>query len=161
MTMRVRTGLLMLIAALAMMGLASCGHYTCGANFGVSTCASGTVSLSGGGGGSTAAAFVYLINGSGSPGSMISYTLNTNAIPPTLTATSSYIAPATPPIDAGIGLAVAQKQFLYAAFDRHYRKFDVSAKQSNYRVATNQVQRDGIRHAKGDHEPGWHAAVRR
>ena len=41
MTMRVRAGL-MLMAALAMMGLASCGHYICseGANFGASTCTS-------------------------------------------------------------------------------------------------------------------------
>jgi hypothetical protein len=115
MTIRVRSGL-MLIAALAMIGLASCGHYTCGVNFGSSTCAGGPPSLTGSGGGSTAAAFVYLVNGTASPGSMVSYTLNTIAVPPTLTFTSNYTAPATPSRDAGIGIAVAQKKFLYAAF---------------------------------------------
>ena len=114
MTMRMRTGL-MLIVALAMMGLASCGHYVCGANFGNSTCAQGTVSLTGSGGGSTAAAFAFVANGSG-VGSMVGYTLNTSATPPTLTGTSNYVAPVTPSHDAGIGMTVAQKQFLYAAF---------------------------------------------
>lgn len=114
MTIRVRSGL-MLIAALAMMGLASCGHYTCGASFGSSTCTGGPPSLSGGGGGSAAAAFVFVANGSAT-GSMIGYTLNTNAAPPTLASTPNYTAPAIPNNDAGIGMAVAQKKFLYAAF---------------------------------------------
>jgi hypothetical protein len=115
MTTRVRAALILVIA-LAMMGLASCGHYVCGANFGNSTCASGTVSLSGGNGGSTAAAFVFVTNGTASPGAVIGYTLNTSATPPALTATPNYTAPSTPNLDSGIGLAVAQKQFLYAAF---------------------------------------------
>lgn len=114
MTMRVRTGLLLTLA-LAMMGLASCGHYVCGANFGNSTCAAGQVSLTGGSGGSTAAAFAFILNGSGN-GSMVGYTLNTSATPPTLTFTSNFTAPKTPTADAGIGMTVAQKKFLYAAF---------------------------------------------
>jgi 6-phosphogluconolactonase (cycloisomerase 2 family) len=107
---------LMLIAALATMGLSGCGHYTCGATFGSSTCATGTVSLSGGGGGSAAAAYVYLINGSGSPGSLVSYTLNTASAPPAFSFTANYTAPTTPGADAGMGMALAQSKFLYAAF---------------------------------------------
>jgi hypothetical protein len=114
MTIRVRSGL-MLIAALATLGLASCGHYTCGASFGSSTCTGGPPSLSGGGGGSAAAAFVFVANGSAT-GSIVGYTLNTNAAPPALTFTPNYTAPTTPNNDAGIGMAVAQKQFLYAVF---------------------------------------------
>ena len=62
MTMRVR-GVLMLVAGLAVMGLASCGHYNCssGATFGNSSCtASGGGLGSGGGGGSATAAFVFV-----------------------------------------------------------------------------------------------------
>ena len=66
MTIRVRMGLI-LIAALATMGLSSCGHYTCGPTFGSSTCAAGAVSLSGGGGGSAPPRIYYFINGSASP----------------------------------------------------------------------------------------------
>src|SRR6202007_730893 len=62
MTMRVRAALLLPVA-LAMMGLASCGHYVCGVNFGNSTCTAGQVGLTGGGGGSAAAAFTFVLNG--------------------------------------------------------------------------------------------------
>jgi len=104
------------MVALAMMGLASCGHYTCGATFGSSTCAAGPPGLSGGGGtGSATAAFVFVANGSAT-GSIVGYTLNTSVTPPTLTATANYTAPVTPSADAGMGMAVAQKQFLYTAF---------------------------------------------
>jgi hypothetical protein len=115
MTMRVRAAL-MLVIAFGMMGLASCGHYICGANFGNSTCAAGPVSLSGGGTGNTAAAFVFVADGTASPGIVVGYTLDTAATPPTLKATPNYTAPTTPNLDSGIGMAVAQKQFLYAAF---------------------------------------------
>ena len=113
MTMRVRTGLV-LIVALAAMGLASCGHYVCGANFGNSTCAAGPPSL--GGGGSTGTAFAFVANGTASPGTIVGYTLNTSATPPTLKATANYTPPTTPGNDSGIGMTVAQKQFMYAAF---------------------------------------------
>jgi hypothetical protein len=118
MTKRVQV-VLMLIVALAMMGLASCGHYTCGANFGNSTCAAGPLSLSGNGQGSTAAAFVFVSNGTASPGGIVGYTLNTNAVPPTLEATANFTSPTTPGFDSGIGIAVAQKQFLYTAFGKN------------------------------------------
>ena len=115
MTMRVQTGLL-LIVALTAIGLASCGHYVCGPTFGNSTCAAAPPSLSGGnGGGSAATAFVFVANGSAA-GSIVGYTLNTSVTPATLTATPNYTAPQTPTADAGAGMVVAQKQFLYAAF---------------------------------------------
>jgi hypothetical protein len=115
MTMRVQA-VLTLMVGLAMMGLASCGHYTCGATFGSSTCNAGPPGLGGGNGtGSTTAAFAFVANGSAS-GSIVGYTLNTSVTPPTLTATANYTAPVTPSADAGMGMVVAQKQFLYTAF---------------------------------------------
>jgi hypothetical protein len=114
MTKQVRTGL-MLIVAMAVMGLASCGHYTCGVTFGNSTCAGGPVSLNGGTG-SADAAFVFVSDGTASPGSIQGYTLDTNVNPPTLKATTSYTPPSTPGNDSGMGMAVAQKKFLYTAF---------------------------------------------
>ncbi|MGB7823977.1 MAG: hypothetical protein WBL22_17405, partial [Candidatus Sulfotelmatobacter sp.] len=64
MTMRVRA-VLMLIAALAMMGLASCDHYNCssGANFGGSSCTSTGSGISQGGTTSSAAsAFAFAVD---------------------------------------------------------------------------------------------------
>jgi len=61
MTMRVRAGF-MLIVAVAM-GLTGCGHYTCGATFGSSTCTPTGSGLSGGGGGNVGngvTALVYI-----------------------------------------------------------------------------------------------------
>src|SRR5258708_20155199 len=115
MTMGVRT-VSMVIIALAIMGLGSWGHYTCGGNFGSATCAAGPPSLSGGGtGGSAAAAFAFVLNGTAT-GSVVGYTLNTSVNPPTLTSTANYTAPVTPTADSGIGMAVAKKHIMYAAF---------------------------------------------
>lgn len=118
MTMRVR-GVLMLVAGLAVMGLASCGHYNCssGATFGNSSCtASGGGLGSSGGGGSATAAFVFVADatGTGTTGTIDGYTLNTTAS--TFGATPSYTAPATPLNDNGVGLVVAQEKFLYTGF---------------------------------------------
>ena len=55
-----------------------------------------------------------MLNGSGSPGELSGYTLNT--VNTLLAPTSSNGFPETPGFDAGIGMVVAQKQFLYAAF---------------------------------------------
>ncbi len=115
MTMRIRM-VFMLIAALAIVSLSGCGHYTCGATFGSSTCTAGPPGIGGGGGGSAAAAYVYLLNGTASPGSMVSYTLDTASAPPAFSFTSNYTAPTTPSFDAGMGLALAQGKFLYTAF---------------------------------------------
>jgi hypothetical protein len=117
MTMRVRA-VLMLAAGLAVMGLASCGHYTCGATFGSSSCtpSSGGLGTSGGGGGSATAAFVFVADaaGTGTTGTIDGYTLNTTAA--TFGPTPSYTAPATPLNDNGVGLVVAQEKFLYTGF---------------------------------------------
>jgi 6-phosphogluconolactonase len=116
MTMRVRASLMLVVA---MMGLASCDHYNCptGATFGSSSCTASAAGLGGGTGTGTAtAAFVFVSNGSGGTGAVEGYTLDTSVAPPTLGATPSYTAPATPGEDAGMGMVVAQKQFLYTAF---------------------------------------------
>src|SRR5579872_1190914 len=99
MKMQVRT-VLMLIA-LATMGLTGCGHYTCGANFGNSTCNGGPASLTGSGSGNAAAAFVFVSSGNASSGQMAGYTLNTSVNPPTLSTTPNYTPPATPAFEIG------------------------------------------------------------
>jgi hypothetical protein len=107
----------MLVAGLAVMGLASCGHYICGAGFGSSTCTSSGGGPGGGGTtGSATAAFVFVADatGTGTTGTIDGYTLNTTAS--TLAATPSYTAPATPLNDAGVGLVVAQEKYLYTGY---------------------------------------------
>jgi hypothetical protein len=116
MTMRVRWAL-MLVAGLAVMGLASCGHYICGAGFGSSSCTSSGGGLGGGGTtGSATAAFVFVADATGTAttGTIDGYTLNTTAS--TFAATPSYTAPATPLNDAGVGLVVAQEKYLYTGY---------------------------------------------
>jgi len=113
MTMRVRV-VLMLIAAVAMMGLAGCDHYNCpsGANFGSSSCTSSGAGLGGGGtSGNATAAFAFAVD---EAGTIDSYTLNTTGN--TFQATTSYTAPTIPPNQGGAGMVVAQTQFLYTAF---------------------------------------------
>lgn len=118
--------LLSALALLAIMFLAACGGgYNCQVTFGSSTCtpSGGGVTLGGGGsgggsggggggGGSSTTAFVFVINGTGS-GEVVGYTDTGTA---TMEITNSFVPPATPPVDAGVGMTVAQKQFLYAAF---------------------------------------------
>ncbi len=114
MTMRFRT-VSMLMLALAMMAQAGCDHYNCssGANFGSSSCTGGTLSLGGGGGttGNATAAFAFAVD---EAGTIDGYTLNTTA--GTFQATSGYTAPTVPTSELGLGMVVAQTQFLYAAF---------------------------------------------
>lgn len=112
MTMRVRW-VLMLVAGLAVMGLVGCGHYTCGAGFGSSTCtSSGPPSLGGGGGtGGAATAFVFAGDESGT---IDSYTYSTGA--GTLAATSDYTGPSTPSNMPVAGITVAQGLYLYAVY---------------------------------------------
>jgi hypothetical protein len=118
MTKQVRT-ILVLIVALATLGLASCDHYNCanGLNFGSSTCTSSPITGPGSGstGGTATAAFVFAVDeGTGTGGTIDGYTLDTTA--QTLQVTPSYTAPAIPQNDGGVGMVVAQKQFLYAGF---------------------------------------------
>jgi len=116
MTMRVQASL-MLIMALAMMGLASCDHYNCasGPNLGTSCTSSGsglgTTGTGTGTGTGAATAFAFAID---EAGTIDGYTLN--ATSGTFQATSGYTAPTIPSNDQGSGMVVAQEQFLYAAF---------------------------------------------
>ncbi len=114
MTMRVRM-VLLLTVALAMMGLASCDHYICtsGATFGSSSCTATGSGLGGSGtGGSATAAFAFAVDTAGN--TIDGYTLNTTAN--TLAATTGYTAPAVPPNNGGVGMVVAQAQYLYVGF---------------------------------------------
>jgi hypothetical protein len=116
MRMQVRT-VLMLIVGLAVMGLANCDHYVCTVELGSSSCTPSTPGLGASGtGGSATAAFVFVADSTGTSttGTIDGYTLNTSAS--TFLATPSYTAPTTPLGDGGVGLAVAQKQFLYTGY---------------------------------------------
>ena len=115
MTKRVRADLL-LIVALATLGLAGCDHYTCGTglNFGSSTCSNSSLSNPGGSGsgGSATAALVFAVDqGTGTGGTIDGFTLDTTAN--TFQATPSFTAPTIPSNEGGVGMVVAQKQFLY------------------------------------------------
>jgi len=109
MTRQVRL-VLMLIVALAVMGLASCDHYTCKVTFGNSTCGSGGGGLSqgGGGGGNTALALGYYVNGT----QVQSFELSPQA---SLLATPGFVVP-TLPTNPHSAMAIAQQQFLYLPY---------------------------------------------
>lgn len=118
MTMKARA-LLSLLAMLAMVFLVNCGgSYSCSVTFGASSCTpsgsglgSGGTGSGGGGGGSTSTTFAYAVD---QGGTMDGYELSTTS--GTLAAISGYAAPAIPASDPSLGVVVAQKQFLYAAF---------------------------------------------
>jgi DNA-binding beta-propeller fold protein YncE len=120
MTMRVR-GFLMLVAGLAVMGLASCGHYTCGAGFGSSTCtSSGPPSLGGGGGnGASGTVFAYLLAEVGASDGMAADTLSLSAN--TFAEASGFVAPPLPlglPLDGGtVVVNLTSQKYLYIPFD--------------------------------------------
>lgn len=118
MTNPVRAGL-MITVALAMMGLASCGHYICtgGANFGSSTC---DASTSGGGGGlnGTGTVYAYLLFEVGASDGMAADALSLSAntwleeesfIPPSL--------PSTVSLDGGtVVVNLTGQKYIYVAF---------------------------------------------
>ncbi len=110
MAMKLRA-LFSFVVVLATMGLAGCGHYTCGITFGASTCTPSGSGIGQGGGTSTNAAYIFAVDSSS--GTIDGYTLNTTAN--TLGPTTSYTAP-TIPKDTGAGMVVAQGTYLYAAF---------------------------------------------
>src|ERR1700678_1266141 len=111
--------LLNLLAIAAVMCLAGCSdHYTCNVEFGASTCTppSGSGPTSGGGGGgggggSTPTAFAYAVD---QGGTVDGFSLSSGA--GTFAAISGFSAPAIPTTDPGIGMVVAQEQFVYAMF---------------------------------------------
>jgi hypothetical protein len=113
--------LALLVPVAAMLMLPACGHYNCadGNEFGPTVCnstGSSGFGSGGSGGGSTNAAFAFAVDGTGgtSNGTIDGYTLNTSAN--TFAATPSYTAPTIPPNDGGVGMVVAQSQYLYAGF---------------------------------------------
>ena len=117
MTTRVRTGLMVMLV-LATMGLASCGHYTCGVTFGNSTCNAGPPGLNGGGN-ATGTVFIYQLGQSNSNGTTIvaaSLDLSTNKfqedinfVPPPL--------PSTFPTDGGtVVVSKGSQKYLYVPF---------------------------------------------
>jgi hypothetical protein len=98
--------------------LAGCGHYTCQAGFGDTTCGSGgSTSLNQGNGSNTASAFVYAVDQGqtgASNGTIDGYELISSSS--SFAPISTYTAPTIPAAEGGMGMAVAQKQFLYAGF---------------------------------------------
>jgi hypothetical protein len=119
MTMRVR-GFLLLVAGLAVMGLASCGHYTCSAGFGSSTCtSSGPPSLGGGGNGASGTVFAYLLSEVGASDGMAADTLSLSAN--TFQVATAFAAPPLPlglPADGGtVVVNLANQKYLYIPFN--------------------------------------------
>ena len=92
------------IVLLATTGMAGCGHYTCGATFGASTC-TGTPPTSSG----TPAAFAYAVDQNGT---MDGYAFSSSAA--SFAPISGYAAPAIAQNTGGVGVVVAQGKYLYA-----------------------------------------------
>ncbi len=119
MTMRVR-GFLMLVAGMAAIGLTGCGHYTCGAGFGSSTCTSnGPPSLGGGGNGASGTVFAYLLSETGSSDGMAADTLSLSAN--TFQEPTAFVAPPLPlglPLDGGtVVVNLPNQKYLYIPFN--------------------------------------------
>ena len=124
MTKRVRT-FLVCVVALAAMGLANCGKYNCASDDGLSfsggSCNSSSPSgiSSSGTSSSSASAFVFAIDSdvttsSTSTGEIDGYSIDSTSS--TSGPISGFTAPTVPPNDGGVGMVIAQKQFLYAGF---------------------------------------------
>jgi hypothetical protein len=107
---------LMLMVALGLVFWTSCGHYICSDTLSNNNCATGSGNGGGlgggGGGGGTPKTEAFAFTVDQSAGTMDGYTLTTS----TFAATTGYTPPAIPLNDAGTGVVVAQKQFLYAVF---------------------------------------------
>jgi Lactonase, 7-bladed beta-propeller len=119
MTMRVRTALT-LMAVLAVMALAGCGHYTCSAGFGASTCTtSGPPSLGGSGGnGASGTVYAYLLFEVGSSDGMAADTLSLSAN--TWLEAPGFVAPPLPSLtylDGGTAVVnLTNQKYLYIPF---------------------------------------------
>jgi hypothetical protein len=117
MTIKVRT-LWVAGLVLAAMWLAGCDHYVCttGATFGNATCTSSGSGLSSGTGTSSASAYVYAVDegtSSTTTGTIDGYAYDASAV--TFGPITSYTAPTIPINNGGVGMAVAQDLYLYAA----------------------------------------------
>ena len=107
--------LLSVLVALGTMFLVNCNGFSCG-GFSSLPCGAGGGNGTGpfgggGGGGGSSSAFVFAVD---QTGTIDGYTLNSTA--GTFAATSSYTAPVIPTNSGGVGMVIAQKQFLYAGF---------------------------------------------
>jgi 6-phosphogluconolactonase (cycloisomerase 2 family) len=118
MTMRLRI-LLILAVTLGLLFWTGCsGQYSCSNTFSSNSCGTGGSGGGGigggggggGGGGSTPSAFAFTVDSLA--GTIDGYTLSAGAS--TFQATASYTPPAILTGDPGVGMVVAQKQFLYA-----------------------------------------------
>jgi 6-phosphogluconolactonase len=118
MTTKARALLSLLLVVLATMFLVNCSPYSCRVTFGASTCTPSGSGIGsgggggGGGGGGAASAFAFAVDQNGT---MDGYTLNSSA--GTFQFTPGYIAPTIPLNDPGVGMVIAQKQFVYAVFE--------------------------------------------
>ncbi|MGA8443252.1 MAG: hypothetical protein WB762_01860 [Candidatus Sulfotelmatobacter sp.] len=125
MTTRLRA-LLGFLTALATIFLVNCGGgYTCQASFGGSCTPSGSGISStgggtggtggggggGGGGGSSATVFAFAVD---QGGTIDGYTLNASA--GTIAPSNGYLPPVIPTNSGGVGMVIAQSQYLYAGF---------------------------------------------
>jgi 6-phosphogluconolactonase len=125
MTKRVRV-VLAFTVGLATIGLANCGKYNCATDDGLSfsggNCSASSpsgISSNGGGGTSSASAFVFTVDsaagsGSSSSGEIDGYSIDSSSS--TSGPITGFTAPTVPPNDGGVGMVIAQKQFLYAGF---------------------------------------------
>lgn len=117
MKMQVRA-VLILIAALAIMGLSGCGHYNCGsgANFGSDSCTPSGSGLGGGGTGGTSSGtvFSYLVVEGGGVGMVAdSLDLSTN----TFEEAPGFVVPPLPQTNVfSGGTVVVNQKFLYIPF---------------------------------------------
>jgi len=111
--------LFILLVMAASMSLVNCSPYSCNVTFGSTACTpsgsglgggGGGVGGTGGGGGSTPAAFAFAVDQNGT---LNGYTLNSSAFQ----VTSGYTAPGIPSGDPGVGMVIAQKQFVYTVFE--------------------------------------------
>lgn len=115
---RVQAVLISVALLVLTISLAGCGHYTCQTGLGDTTCgSSGNPTLSQNNGNNTASAFVYAVDqgqSGATSGTIDGYELvsSTSSFGPI----STYTAPSIPPADGGMGMTVAQKQFLYVGF---------------------------------------------
>ncbi|MGA9980534.1 MAG: hypothetical protein WBQ08_18080 [Candidatus Sulfotelmatobacter sp.] len=118
MTMRLRI-LIVLTVALGQLFWTSCGHYSCSNTFSANNCSTGGgggggIGTGGGGGGGGAAVSAFAFAVDQTLGSIDGYTLTAGSS--TFQATTGYVAPTIPLANPGMGVVVAQKQFLYAVF---------------------------------------------
>jgi len=113
---------LAITVVLAAMSLVNCGKYNCNTDDGLSFsggCNSGSPSgVSSGGGTGSTSAFVFAVDAgaTGSTnGTIDGFTLDSSA--DSFGASSGYTAPTVPANDGGVGMVIAQKQYLYVGFE--------------------------------------------